>query len=405
METPSSAAALRASLVEALWKIGALHDLEVDRALRTVPRHLFLPASSLDEAYADMAVATHWEGEVAVSSASQPAIVALMLEQLCVVQGMRVLEIGAGTGYNAALLAELVGPSGTVTTVDIDPEIVAEAQEHLAAAGYVRVAACVGDGRDGWTASAPYDRIILTVGADDIWPAWYEQLAEDGVLVLPLQLAGGQVSVALRKRGGVLASESVTPCGFMRLRGGAATGPMTVALPDGRRLSGERAAEIAGPVAALLRTRPQIRVGRRLDARLLQCLGFRLSGLRVHNEIQDEAYAALAGQLVTLFPKRFDGRGRRVRHGVYTEGLDGPSLALFASALPLLWVFGGPAAARLVEDALAYRTPAILPVDQWRIEASPCAAAPPVPAGALRLIRRHFAFDVWASGPRPQGIG
>ncbi|HKB49086.1 MAG TPA: methyltransferase domain-containing protein, partial [Ktedonobacterales bacterium] len=303
-----------------------------------------------------------------------------------------------GTGYNAALLAELVGPSGVVTTVDIDPEIVAEAREHLTAAGYGHVAVHVGDGRDGWAASAPYDRVILTVGADDIWPAWYEQLAEDGLLVLPLQLAGGQVSVAFRKRG-ALASESVTPCGFMRLRGGAATGPTPVALPDGRRLSGEGVAEIAGPVAALLRTRPQLRVGRRVDARLLQCLGFRLSGLSAQNETQDQAYAARAGRLVTLFPKKFDGRGRRVRHGVYVEGPDGPSLALFANALPLLWVFGRSAAEQLAEDALAQRTSAILPVEQWRIAAAPYAAAAPVPVGALRLVRRHFVFDVWMSDP------
>jgi hypothetical protein len=231
-------------------------------------------------------------------------------------------------------------------------------------------------------------------------------LEEDGVLVLPLQLAGGQVSVAFRRRGSVLESESVTPCGFMRLRGGVATGPTTVALPDGRRLACEGAAEIAGSVAALLRTRPQLRLGRRLDVRLLQGLGFHLSGLSAHGEPQAKAHAQCAGRLVTLFPAGFDGRGRRVRHGVYATGAAGPSLALFASSLPVLWVFGGSAAERLVEDALAQRTPAILPVEQWRIEAAPRAEVPPtVPAGALRLVRRHFVFDVWASEPRPEGRG
>src|SRR5262245_30649536 len=110
------AGALRMRLVDQLWKNGALHQLEVDRVMRAVPRHHFLPQSVLEEAYADAAIATHWENGVAVSSASQPSVVAIMLEQLCLAPGMRVLEIGAGTGYNAALLAELVGPAGSVVT-------------------------------------------------------------------------------------------------------------------------------------------------------------------------------------------------------------------------------------------------------------------------------------------------
>src|SRR5579862_8673622 len=116
---------LRRRLVAQLRGQGVIYDAAVERALLTVPRHLFLPETPLSEAYADIAVATHWEDGQAVSSASQPAIVALMLEQLQLGQGMRVLEIGAGTGYNAALLTELVGPTGQVTTIDIDPEIAA----------------------------------------------------------------------------------------------------------------------------------------------------------------------------------------------------------------------------------------------------------------------------------------
>src|SRR5262245_16396873 len=106
------AATLRMRLVDQLWKNGALHNLKIDRAMRTVCRHRFLPQSPLEEAYADTAIPTHWEHGVAVSSASQPSVVVIMLEQLRLELGMRVLEIGAGTGYNAALLAELVGPSG-----------------------------------------------------------------------------------------------------------------------------------------------------------------------------------------------------------------------------------------------------------------------------------------------------
>ncbi|MGH3932646.1 MAG: hypothetical protein ACRDTF_22035 [Pseudonocardiaceae bacterium] len=93
----------------------------VEAAMRAVPRHLFIPDSPAERAYSNENIVTCRDAEgVAVSSASAPGVVAGMLEQLDVQPGHRVLEIGAGTGYNAALLAQLVGPAGQVTTVDID---------------------------------------------------------------------------------------------------------------------------------------------------------------------------------------------------------------------------------------------------------------------------------------------
>src|SRR5260370_21258761 len=128
---PSDAVQLRRDLLESLCRGAVRVPPAVERALLLVPRHLFVPGVPLREAYADIAIPTHWEDGMPVSSASQPAIVALMLEQLRVEPGMRVLEVGAGTGYNAALLAELAGPRGQVVTLDIAPEIVAEARAHL----------------------------------------------------------------------------------------------------------------------------------------------------------------------------------------------------------------------------------------------------------------------------------
>ena len=194
---------LRQQLVEKLRADGVLRDPAVARALRTVPRHLFVPDVPLEHAYSDNAIPTHEEDGLPISSASQPAIVAIMLQQLRVEPGMRVLEIGAGTGYNAALLAELVGPSGEVTTVDIGEEIAAEARERLACAGYPRATVIVADGAAGWPPNAPYDRIELTVGASDITPAWYEQLRDGGLMTLPLWLGVSDASVAFRKRDGV----------------------------------------------------------------------------------------------------------------------------------------------------------------------------------------------------------
>ena len=218
---------LHQALVDRLKCAGYIHTPAVEAAFRAVPRHLFLPAVAPDTVYADEAIPTkRLDGKV-VSSSSQPAIMAVMLEQLNLQPGHRVLEIGAGTGYNAALMAHIVADSGHVVTVDIDDDLVASAREQLAAAGFERVQVVCGDGGLGYPAGAPYDRIILTAGAWDIAPAWQEQLKPDGRLVLPLIIRGNvQKSVAFEQAGGHLTSISVHACGFMPLRGTCA-GPKT----------------------------------------------------------------------------------------------------------------------------------------------------------------------------------
>ena len=179
----------------------------------------------------------------------------MMLEQLRVVPGMRVLEIGAGAGYNAALLAELVGPVGSVTTIELDPELASEAAAHLAVAGYspARARVIAGDGWAGWAEGAPWDRIEATVGVWDISPAWVEQLASGGVLLAPLWLGVTDVSVALRKRAGALVSESWALCGFVRLRGAGAGQPPLVRIGGRRSLTGPGAEELAPRVAEALK--------------------------------------------------------------------------------------------------------------------------------------------------------
>jgi len=145
---------------------------------------------------------------------------AIMLEQLQLQPGHRVLEIGAGTGYNAGLMGYLVGDSGLVVTIDIDEDLVESAREHLRSAGLDRVSVVCGDGGLGYADYAPYDRIILTVGAWDIVPAWWKQLKPGGRLLLPLEIKGGiQKSIAFDKRDDHLESASVKDCGFITLRG------------------------------------------------------------------------------------------------------------------------------------------------------------------------------------------
>jgi protein-L-isoaspartate(D-aspartate) O-methyltransferase len=221
-------------MVDALCAAGRIRTPEVERAFRAVPRHLFLPSFSLHEAYADDAVPIRFADGVATSSASQPSMMAIMLEQLGLRAGQRVLEIGAGTGYNAALMSTVVGSAGAVTAIDIDADLVDAAAEHLAAArphlasaGAAEVRLVCGDGALGHPDGAPYDRIVLTVGSDDVRPEWVDQLAPGGRLLLPLAVRGSQLSVALDLgEDGRLRSDSVQSCMFIRLRG-IGSGPGT----------------------------------------------------------------------------------------------------------------------------------------------------------------------------------
>ncbi len=217
---------LHRSLVDKLVSFGLIRSPSVEAAFRAVPRHLFLPEEPLERAYADEAIPTKLLNGIAISSASQPAIVAVMLEQLELQPGHRVLEIGAGTGYNAALMAHIVGETGHVITLDIDEDIVASARNHLAAAGYERVQVVLTDGTHGYPEAAPYDRIVLTVAAADLYPAWSDQLTRGGRLLLPLRIRGDiQRVVAFEPRGDHLESVSVQEGGFMPLRGEAAWRP------------------------------------------------------------------------------------------------------------------------------------------------------------------------------------
>jgi protein-L-isoaspartate(D-aspartate) O-methyltransferase len=214
----------RDRMVDGLVERGAVADRRVAVALRAVHRHLFVPEISAEQAYEDRAVVTKFEDGRPSSSASQPSIVAAMLDQLKVGPGHSVLEIGTGTGYNAALLAHLVGETGRVVTVDIAPDLVEGARERLARTAVGPVDVICGDGADGWAKGAPYDRIIVTAGSSDLAPAWWEQLDRTGRLVLPLSLAGVQQCVAFAWTGDHLESRSVCDCGFMPLHGTMAHG-------------------------------------------------------------------------------------------------------------------------------------------------------------------------------------
>lgn len=219
---------LRAALTDLLIAEGAIHDQRVEAAIRTVPRHLFVPKVPLELAYTDdVVLMKRNEAGVAISSVSQPTVVALMLEQADLQPGHRVLEIGSG-GYNAALLSELVGPTGEVTTVDIDQEVTDRARRGLDAAGYPEVRVLRTDGEFGCPESAPYDRVVVTVTAWDVAPAWMDQLAPGGRIVVPLRLRSQTRSIAFDLldagiSGKSLESRSMEVCGFVCMQGAGAS--------------------------------------------------------------------------------------------------------------------------------------------------------------------------------------
>ncbi|HEY2505292.1 MAG TPA: methyltransferase domain-containing protein [Streptosporangiaceae bacterium] len=251
----------RARLAGALRESVQLSSDYVLAAFAQVPRHLFVPEVAPPAAYRDEALIIKCDPDgLPVSSSSQPAMMAIMLDQLDLRPGHRVLEIGTGSGYNAAVMSAVTGPSGSVTSVDIDPELVARARSSLVAAGYGRVAVRCADGGYGDSAGAPYDRIIVTAGAWDVAPAWLGQLRDTGRLVLPLSIRGIQLSIALERRGAGWVSTSAFRCGFVRMLGAFAgpqamfrlTGPdgLYVQIADGQPAdeAGLQAA-LAGPAA------------------------------------------------------------------------------------------------------------------------------------------------------------
>jgi protein-L-isoaspartate(D-aspartate) O-methyltransferase len=259
---PSEPARLRERLADRVVAANRIGSERVAAALHAVPRHLFLPGLPPERAYRDAAIVTKRDpAGQPISSSSQPAIMAIMLDQLNLAPGHRVLEIGAGTGYNAALMSHIVGPEGQVTSVDIDPELTARARQHLASAGFADVRVVCADGIEGAPEGAPYDRVIATVGVADLAPAWLAQAAAQARIVVPLDVRGTQLSVAFEQDGpaGPWASRSLAPCGFMRMRGSLA-GPervvtlapgLSMLLPEGI-LAGQPDLADHGALAALL---------------------------------------------------------------------------------------------------------------------------------------------------------
>jgi protein-L-isoaspartate(D-aspartate) O-methyltransferase len=208
----------------------------LEKAFRTVPRHLFVAEGTpLEVTYAvDRSVAIKRDADgVVISSTSAAYIQARMIEQAELGPGMSVLEIGSG-GFNAALLAEVVGLGGRVVSVDIDPEVTDRASELLDAAGYGgRVTVVQADAEGGLPDLEPVDAILVTVGAWDLAPTWLDHLSPGGTLVVPLRMNGVTRTIGFRREGDHLVSASAEVAGFVPMQGGGAHDERVFLLPDG----------------------------------------------------------------------------------------------------------------------------------------------------------------------------
>lgn len=208
----ASAQAARWQMVEEQLRARDIVDERVLAAMETVPRHLFVEPALEPYAYEDRPLAIG-----AGQTISQPYIVALMVQLLRVQPSHRVLEVGTGSGYQAAILAEL---AAEVYTIEIIPSLAESAGVRLEALGYRNVRARYGDGYEGWPEAAPFDGIVVAAGAPEIPSPLIEQLREGGRIAIPVGIARATQDLILgEKRGGRLQVRAVAPVLFVPLTG------------------------------------------------------------------------------------------------------------------------------------------------------------------------------------------
>jgi protein-L-isoaspartate(D-aspartate) O-methyltransferase len=240
-------------MVAGLARAG-IHDGRVLEAMARLPRERFVAgAHPLSAVYdLDRAIALG-AGPVPTSSISAPRVVATMLEVLDLAPGMRVLEIGTGSGYHAALLSELVGRDGLVASVEIDRKLARAAAERLEVLGCAAVKVREGDGYFGWPELAPFDRVVATVGCADLAPAWADQLEPAGSALLPLQHGGWHPLTRIEPGGRGLVGRVVARSGFVAIQGRqAATAPWSARPLDKLPAPADPGAALPAELALLL---------------------------------------------------------------------------------------------------------------------------------------------------------
>jgi protein-L-isoaspartate(D-aspartate) O-methyltransferase len=170
--------------------------------------------------YSDRPLVLHGDDDANIpSTISQPSFVLRMLDLLQLSPGHRVFELGAGSGWTAALMGRLVGPNGQVTSFEIIPELAQRAAEAVAALGITNVRIFGGDAGNGYPDGAPFDRVVFTAGAFELPRHCYEQVRDGGLLLIPIKTGGGDSLFLLRKRGDHFESLESMSCGFVQVTG------------------------------------------------------------------------------------------------------------------------------------------------------------------------------------------
>jgi protein-L-isoaspartate(D-aspartate) O-methyltransferase len=201
----------RKRMVEKQLIARGIHDDRIIAAMLKVPRHEFVPGKYRQYAYQDTPLPIGYDQTI-----SQPYIVALMTEELNLSSADRVLEVGTGSGYQAAVLAEIVQE---VYSIEIVGPLGRSARDRLEALGYKNIHVKIGDGYEGWEEHAPFDRIIVTCAPTEIPQPLVDQLKEGGIMVIPVGTAGFQYLYRVKKVSGKPETEEVIPVSFVPLSG------------------------------------------------------------------------------------------------------------------------------------------------------------------------------------------
>lgn len=201
--------AARAAMIERQLRPRGIRCVRVLKALGRIPRELFIPAELAENAYADGALPIDCEQTI-----SQPVIVALMTEALQLTGTEKVLEIGTGSGYQTAVLAEL---AAEVFTIERHADLAHQAQDRLQKLNYNNIHTRIADGSLGWPEGAPFDRILITAATPECPPALWNQLAEGGILVAPLGPPSEQQLHEIHKIAGQPQTKILTACRFVPL--------------------------------------------------------------------------------------------------------------------------------------------------------------------------------------------
>ncbi|HEY6070488.1 MAG TPA: protein-L-isoaspartate(D-aspartate) O-methyltransferase [Chthoniobacterales bacterium] len=214
-QSSSEFASERQKMVEEQLKPRGIRDQRVLTAMGKVPRAEFLPENLRAQAYSDNALPIGHDQTI-----SQPFIVAFMTEQLRPQPGDRILEIGTGSGYQTAVLAELVKD---VYSIEIVEQLAKDASARLTRLGYSNAHVKAGDGFQGWPEVAPFDAIIVTCAPDKVPPPLTQQLKDGGRMIVPVGTGIDQQLYLLEKKNGQLAQTAILPVRFVPMIGEAAT--------------------------------------------------------------------------------------------------------------------------------------------------------------------------------------